>query len=357
MKKFDSSFLDFNYFQKNTRKPDFNNFLDVLYRRVPKRPTLFEFFINSGDLQKKLYPYEDAPYQSIQSYLNSINAFKHAGYDYYTINSPGFSFKIDKHRTSDQKSISMNHDAPICDEETFDAYEWESPDDYDYDYLAKLESLLPEGMKLVMWGPGGVLENVTSLLGFDQLCYLIADDEPFVQKMFDAVGSRLLRYYEICAKYDSIGALISNDDWGFNTQTMLKPADMRKFVFPWHKKIVEAIHAQGKPAILHSCGNLKDVMDDIIYDMKYDAKHSYEDNITPVEEAYELWGDKIAILGGLDLNFICTATPEEVYNRSVKMLERTAARGGYALGSGNSIPEYVPEENFLAMLAAVNQNS
>ncbi|MEI6602523.1 MAG: uroporphyrinogen decarboxylase family protein [Clostridia bacterium] len=357
MKKFDSSFLDFNYFQNNTRKPDFNNFLDVLYRRVPKRPTLFEFFINSSALQKKLYPFEDSPYQSMQSYLNCINAFKHAGYDYYTINSPGFSFKINKHRTSDQKSVSMNHDAPICDEETFAAYEWESPDDYDFEYLAKLEPLLPEGMKLVMRGPGGVLENVTSLLGFDQMCYLIADDEPFVQKMFDAVGSRLLRYYEICAKYDSIGALISNDDWGFNTQTMLKPSDMRKFVFPWHKRIVEAIHAQGKPAILHSCGNLKDVMDDIIFDMKYDAKHSYEDNITPVEEAYELWGDKIAILGGLDLNFICTATPEEVYNRSVKMLERTATRGGYALGSGNSIPEYVPEENFLAMLAAVNQNS
>ena len=31
------------------------------------------------------------------------------------------------------------------------------------------------------------------------------------------------------------------------------------------------------------------------------------------------------------------------------MLERTAGRDGYLLGSGNSIPEYVPAENFLAM--------
>jgi hypothetical protein len=29
-----------------------------------------------------------------------------------------------------------------------------------------------------------------------------------------------------------------------------------------------------------------------------------------------------------------------------------SAEGGYALGSGNSIPEYVPFENYMAMIAA-----
>jgi uroporphyrinogen decarboxylase len=34
------------------------------------------------------------------------------------------------------------------------------------------------------------------------------------------------------------------------------------------------------------------------------------------------------------------------------MIERTQARGGYALGSGNSVPDYVPAENFDAMRRA-----
>lgn len=42
-------------------------------------------------------------------------------------------------------------------------------------------------------------------------------------------------------------------------------------------------------------------------------------------------------------------TPEEVYARSRAMLEQVGDRGGYALGSGNSIPGYVPFENFMAM--------
>jgi uroporphyrinogen decarboxylase len=37
------------------------------------------------------------------------------------------------------------------------------------------------------------------------------------------------------------------------------------------------------------------------------------------------------------------------------MIERTAARGGYALGTGNSIPDYVPIENYLAMIRAVQE--
>ena len=131
---------------------------------------------------------------------------------------------------------------------------------------------------------------------------------------------------------------------------MLSPEDMRQYVFPWHKQIVEVIHQTGKPAILHSCGNLEKVMDDVIDDMKYDAKHSFEDVIEPVEQAYEKYGDRIAILGGIDLDFVCNSTPEEIQKRCKEMLERTGQKGGYALGTGNSVPEYVPQENYFALI-------
>jgi uroporphyrinogen decarboxylase len=134
---------------------------------------------------------------------------------------------------------------------------------------------------------------------------------------------------------------------------MLSPADMRRYIFPWHKRIVEAIHAAGKPAILHSCGNLEEVMDDVIDDMAYDAKHSYEDAICPVEQAYEIWGRRIAVLGGIDVDFVCRSTPQQIRKRCMAMLDRAAGRGGYALGTGNSVPEYVPAENYLAIIDCI----
>jgi uroporphyrinogen decarboxylase len=34
------------------------------------------------------------------------------------------------------------------------------------------------------------------------------------------------------------------------------------------------------------------------------------------------------------------------------MLKRAEGRGGYALGTGNSVPEYIPQDNFIALLKA-----
>jgi uroporphyrinogen decarboxylase len=333
------------------RSPDFNNLLKVLRRQRPDRPTLFEFFLNNplyARLAEEELPtgdWKDPAFLRV-----AIKAYAKAGYDYCTVIGSRFAFptKAVEHKAS----RSMNETAVITDRASFEAYPWPDPDAFDYSHLQTLERDLPAGMRLVVWGPGGVLENVMSLVGYEQLCLLMADDGQLVTDIFAAVGERFVRYYKNSAGFRAVGALISNDDWGFATQTMLSPHDMRKFVFPWHKKIVETIHSAGKPAILHSCGNLAAVIDGIIDDLGYDAKHSYEDKIVPVEEAYEKWGRRIGILGGIDLDFVCRSTPQQIRTRCRAMIERSADRGGYALGTGNSVPEYVPQENYLAMISA-----
>jgi uroporphyrinogen decarboxylase len=110
------------------------------------------------------------------------------------------------------------------------------------------------------------------------------------------------------------------------------------------KKIVDVCHEAGKPIILHSCGNLYEVMDEIIDYMKFDGKYSFEDKIIPVEEAHEKWGSRIAIIGGIDINYLCMSTTEEVRERTLNLLNITGNKN-YAFVSGNSIPSYVPIEN------------
>jgi uroporphyrinogen decarboxylase len=339
-----------------TRKPDFENLLKVLRREKPERPTLFEFFLN-GPFYEKLAgrPLGVEGKDWLWGTFNPIvtEAFRAAGYDYVTI--LGSAMKFETGEIEKKATISLNAGSVITDRQSFESYNWPDPDAFRYCDLERAKKMLPAGMKLIVYGPCGVLENVISLVGFERLCMLLADDADLVKDVFDAVGKRLVRYYEICAGFDSAGALIVNDDWGFKTATMLSPADMRRYAFGWTKKIVEVIQKAGKPAILHSCGNLERVMDDIIDDMKFDAKHSFEDVIMPVEEAYDKWGDRIAILGGIDMDFMCRSTPEQIRQRCECMLARTATKGGYALGTGNSVPEYVPFDNYIAMIDCVRR--
>ena len=91
-------------------------------------------------------------------------------------------------------------------------------------------------------------------------------------------------------------------------------------------------------------------MPDLIEDVRIDAKHSFEDVIVPVEEFKQRWGARVAVLGGVDVDLLSRGTEEDVRRRTRQILEACAPGGGYACGSGNSITNYMPTGNYLAMI-------
>jgi uroporphyrinogen decarboxylase len=341
--------MNWNQLPENVGKPNFDNLLAVLRREIPARPTLFEFFLNDR-LHHRLAPLSQSdserPYAR---HFQVMRAYQRAGYDFANVLVPGFEFPSE--RISGTRTVSINEGGMIHDRASFECYRWPDPAAANYAILDALAAELPVGMKLIGYGPCGVLENAIQVVGYETLCYLLADDPDLVKGIFAEIGERLVRYYRVVAAQGSVGACIDNDDWGFRTQTMLSTRHMQQYVFPWHKRIIETIHAAGKPVILHSCGHFDRILDDLVT-LGIDARHSYEDNILPVEQAYERHHDKFAILGGIDLDFMCRAQPEQVYERARALLAQTVGRGGYALGTGNSVPDYVPDENYFAMTRA-----
>jgi uroporphyrinogen decarboxylase len=341
--------MNWNEIPERKDQPDFENLLAVLRREVPSRPTLFEFYFNER-LYSRVVP-GPAPADRTTWLRRFIQTFHKLGYDFATILLPDFQFS-DPDLRETKETFSMNEGAVIRNHKEFDAFVWPDPEEADYGLLDRLSEDMPKGMKLIPYSPDGVLENVIRLMGFDTLCFNLHDNPQLVEDVFEQVGSRLVQYYDNATRYDCVGACLANDDWGFNSSTLISTDALRRFVFPWYKQIVEISHAAGKPFILHSCGYFESIIEDIIEDMHFDGRHSYEDNIMPVEKAYESYNDRIAIMGGIDVNFICESTPDEVYERSKAMLERASERGGFALGTGNSVPEYVPDENFFALIRA-----
>ena len=341
--------MNWNEIPERQDTPDFANLLAVLRREVPDRPTLFEFYFNER-IYRRVMP-GPTPTDPEAWMKRFIHTFHRLGYDFATILLPGFQFS-DPDLRETKETFSLNEGAVIRNRKEFDSFDWPNPEEADFDILARLVDDLPRGMKLIPYTPDGILENVVRLMGFDTLCYSLHDNPRLVENVFEQVGSRLVRYYENVVPYECVGACLANDDWGFITNTLISTDDLRRLVFPWYERVVDTCHAAGKPVILHSCGFFENIIEDIIEDLRFDGRHSYEDNIMPVEKAYEKYHDRIAIIGGIDVNFICESTPDEVYTRSKAMLDRAAERGSFALGTGNSVPEYMPDANFFALIRA-----
>ena len=344
-----------------TPAPDFGRLEKVLRREgEPDRVPFYELFSNiQADVLRAIGKFEEPPPPDAPAAEREAHAWRQhitymlsLGYDYVNCGAYGFGFPqnpLPRGMTPQgERAYHLASSHTIANREDFEKYPWPDMAKVDYTPLERIGRLLPDGMKVIP-GSSGVLENVIWLLGYEGISYLLYEDEGLVREMFHAVGSRIVEYLGTAAAYGVVGAVNLGDDLGFKTQTMLSPAAMREHVFPWHRKIVEVIHRHGKPAILHACGNVAEVMDDII-GCGWDAKHSFEDVVEPVWEAKARYGDRIALLGGFDMDKLSRMSVDEVRGHTRFLVERCAPGGGWALGSGNSVANYIPVENFLAML-------
>jgi len=131
---------------------------------------------------------------------------------------------------------------------------------------------------------------------------------------------------------------------------MLSPAFMRDHVFGRHKRIADICHRHSKPFLLHSCGQIELLMEDLIEFVGIDAKHSFQDNIMPVEKVYQKYHDRIGIVGGLDVDILARGTTDQVRERVRQILDVCGPNGGYCMGSGNSVTNYCKVENFYTMI-------
>ena len=334
------------------RKPDFNRLRQVLLREsMPDAVPFYDLFADQEVISHAT--------QKASSNASIAEFFYKMGYDYIPvwIGSNYGEKRIIADDTSPELSkgkrqfTDENHGV-IENRADFDSYIWPEEEDWGISSVSSMAQHLPAGMKLIV-SLRGVFESTMYLMSLVPLCYALYEDEQLVLDIFEHVGKTQLKLIQACFKksdLSTIGAVTICDDMGYVQGTFLTPECMRKFAFPWMKKCVDLVHGYDLPVIMHACGNLEKVMDDLIDYVGIDARQSFEDKILPVTAAKEKYGSRIAVLGGIDIHFLCTSTEDQVRKHVRNVLRKCMVGGGYALGTGNSVPNYVPYKNYLAML-------
>jgi len=337
-------------------EPNFDRVLTVVYRQgEPDRVPFFELFHDAEIMAAVM---GSPPPSDMEAHRRwRLEFFTKLHYDYmnayHTVNFPlvpALLAEDTAEHSRGQRSWEDEHHGPIARWEDFEKYPWPEVRDADFEDIEKCAAILPDGMKVTTTLPGGVLENLIRLMGYEPLCYALIDQPDLVQAVVDKIGEIELAMYKKLCQFEHVGLLWLNDDLGFKTQTMISPEHLRRYVFPWHKRLVDYAHAHGKPVALHACGNLREIMADLIDVVGIDAKHSFEDVIQPVADFKRQYGHRVAALGGIDVDVLARREEDYVRQYVRRVIEECAPGGGWALGSGNTVANYVPLRNFLAML-------
>jgi len=341
-------------------QPDYRHMLDVLANRRPARLPLYEHIISPAIMEKilnvqfaDLLGGDDADLKEF--FIPYCRFFEEMTYD--TVSFEVCITEI----LPDHGAIMGGRPGPIQTREDFEKYPWEELPRRFWDLagrqFAALGESLPAGMKALGGVGNGVFEISEDLVGFEYLCYLEVDDPELFADLYRRIGDLMVDIWTVFLPRHAEDFAICRfgDDLGFKTSTLVAPRTIVEHILPQYRRVIDRVHRAGWPFLWHSCGNIFAIMDQVI-DLGIDAKHSNEDAIAPFDQWIARYGDRIGLLGGIDVDILCQQRPDEILDLVVDMGRKFRQQaGGYALGSGNSIPDYVPVEGYLAMVRAGQQ--
>ncbi|HFB97665.1 MAG TPA: uroporphyrinogen decarboxylase, partial [Bryobacterales bacterium] len=189
-------------------------------------------------------------------------------------------------------------------------------------------------------GPCGAAAD---LRGINTLMLDFFDDPGFVRELFEFVLDLAIRFAraQVRAGADVIGI-------GDPAASLIGPRLYEQFVWPYEKRLVEAIHEAGARVRLHICGNIRPILEPLgrlgcdIIDV---------DSAVPLAEARRRMGPDQVLLGNLDpVRTLRNGSPEEVAAAVAKCYEAAGPR--YIVGAGCEVVRDTPPENVHALVRA-----
>lgn len=195
----------------------------------------------------------------------------------------------------------------------------------------------------------GVFSTMLSM-GLEGFCVMLYDNLPLVEKVLDyyfdwteAVAERVCRM--------GFDVFVTTDDMAFKTAPLFSPEIFRKIILPRYRRVASKINI---PWVVHSDGNLMPILDDLL-SLGIAGLHPIEKGAMDMRAMKRDYGDRICLLGNVDLNILSIGTPEEVDQEVRDLIRDIAPGGGYIVSSGNSLASYLRPENVLAMVDAVQK--
>jgi len=335
-------------------KPDFNRLRTTLLGGQADRVPLMELAV---DL-KVQSAFLNRPVTNTRDMIDFALA---AGYDYVRL-APKIEFNPENiqpgegsrqsEATADDVKRNWHAEGKgiITSIDDFERFSWPKIEDVDYHKFEEIQNHLPDERKII-GQYGDIFTWVWHFLGFETFSYALIENPELIELMFEKIGSIELEMFKTMADFDNIGAIFYSDDIAFGSGLLMSPQVFRNHLFPWMKKIAAICKAKNIPFIYHTDGKIWQVLDDL-HELGVDALQPLEPQAIDIREVKQKYGHKFCLIGNIDVDLLSRGTPEQIDLIAKELIEDVGPGGGYCLGSGNTVPAYVPVENFRAMVEA-----
>jgi uroporphyrinogen decarboxylase len=196
-------------------------------------------------------------------------------------------------------------------------------------------------------------ERAWTLRGWTNLMLDLHDHPHFVQELLNTIADYNIAQLTEALNYD-VDAVYFGDDWGMQRGLQMGPAHWRRFLYPVLKRLYAAVHSAGKYVMIHSCGDVDELFDDLIA-IGVNCFNPFQPEVMDLPTLIRRYRGRLAFHGGLSTQrTLPYGSVEEVRTETSQLLE-LGSEGSYIFAPAHDVEGDVPLENMLAFLEVVQQ--
>jgi len=234
-----------------------------------------------------------------------------------------------------------------------EAFDWPDPDYLVFDETLKIaENATSKDMAIFggMWIP--FFHTVADFFGMENYFIKMFTSPQVVHAVTEKVVEFYLEANRRCLEYmgDKIDAQFFGNDLGSQEDLLIAPEQLKEFIYPGFKRIIDQAKSFNLKVVMHSCGAVSDIIPDLI-DLGIDALHPLQAKARGMEaeNLAEKFKDDLVYIGGIDTQELLPwGTPHQV-KEEVKRVQDIFGDHFIVSPSHEALLANVPFENAMAM--------
>jgi uroporphyrinogen decarboxylase len=241
---------------------------------------------------------------------------------------------------------------PVLKEPSLEGYTFPNP--LDWRFFAGAEELIekkPDRFRIFQIG-FSLFERAWSLRGMENLLVDFLINPGFVHALFTAIADYNITQLNRATQLD-IDAVYFGDDWGQQRGLIMGYEIWKEFIHPQLKRMYDAVHRKGKFVMIHSCGDVDELFNDLI-GIGLNSFNPFQPEVMDIKSLMIEYRGRLTFHGGLSMqDTLPFGTPEDVLRDSLELLE-LGSQGGYIFSPSHDVEGDTSLENILTFVEAAH---
>ena len=204
--------------------------------------------------------------------------------------------------------------------------------------------------RYTMWSLGfSLFERAWTLRGMESFLMDMVERPAFADELLERICELNLALIEQACRHP-IDCVRFGDDWGAQRGLIMGPHLWRRFIKPRFARMVAAAAAHGKATFLHSDGDVREIIPDLV-DMGLTILNPVQPDVMDVYEIKREFGRDLAFCGGVSVQQLLPhGSPQQVRAEVRRLLAELGAGGGFIIAPTHSLGRDIPLANLAVLV-------